>query len=83
MPDFLCKNLTYLADSVLQITSFKDHAEIKIFDYDGTLRILKQPRMNGIISAPLIDTDVYALKISQKTGLHIERIHLDPEEDRA
>ena len=56
---------------------------MKIFDYDGTLRILKQPRMNGIISAPLIDTDIYALKISQKTGLHIEKIHLDPEEDRA
>ena len=76
-------NLKYLADQVLQVTSFKDHSEMRIGDYDGTLRILKHVRLNGLICTPIAETDIFALKLSSKHGLLIERIHLDPEEDRA
>jgi len=34
-------NLVALADSVYQLTSFKDNPEMKISDYDGTIKIVK------------------------------------------
>ena len=80
---FVTDNLIYLADHVIKLTSFKDHTEMKISDYDGTLRLLKVPRIHGFISSPLPDSDVYALKLKSKSGIVVERIHLDPEEDRA
>ena len=79
----LMNNLKYLADQVLQVTSFKDHSEMRIGDYDGTLRILKHVRLHGLICPPIVPTDIFALKLSSKQGLVIERIHLEPEEDRA
>ena len=56
---------------------------MRIGDYDGTLRILKHVTMHGLVSGPVPSTDTFALKLSSKQGLVIERIHLDPEEDRA
>ena len=56
---------------------------MRIGDYDGTLRILKHVRLHGLICPPVISTDIFALKLSTKQGLVIERIHLEPEEDRA
>ncbi len=41
LPPQIKNHLVSLADSVLSITSFKDHAEMKISDYDGTLKLLK------------------------------------------
>ena len=79
----LANNLRFLADQVLQVTSFKDHTEMKIGDYDGTLKLLKQVKLHGFICSPLPETDIYALKVTKKEGLTVERIHLDPEEDRA
>ena len=65
------------------MTSFKDHAEMRIGEYDGTLRVLKHAKLHGLICSPLPPTDVFALKLSSKQGLVVERIHLEPEEDRA
>ena len=79
----LASNLRFLADQILQVTSFKDHSEMKIGEYDGTLKLLKQVRIHGFICSPLADTDIFALKVSSKNGLTVEKIHLDPEEDRA
>ena len=79
----LTSNLRFLADQVIQVTSFKDHSEMKIGEYDGTLKLLKQVKIHGFICSPLPDTDIYALKVTRKDGLTVERIHLDPEEDRA
>jgi hypothetical protein len=56
---------------------------MKIGDYDGTLRLAKLPRINGFLNSPLPQSDVYALKLKSKSGIAIEQIHLDPEEDRA
>ena len=33
--------LDYLSDVVLQLTSFKEHSELKIGEYDGTISLLK------------------------------------------
>jgi hypothetical protein len=41
LPPTVKNHLVALADSVVSITSFKDHAEMKIGDYDGTLKLLK------------------------------------------
>lgn len=79
----LVNNLKFLADQVIQITSFKDHSEMRIGEYDGTLKILKHARLHSIVPSPFPDTDIFALKLTSKSGLMIERIHLDPEEDRA
>ena len=38
---YLFNNLFFMSDLVLKITSFKDNIEMKIGDYDGTIRILK------------------------------------------
>lgn len=37
----ITNHLVALADSVYSITSFKDHAEMKIGEYDGTFKLLK------------------------------------------
>jgi hypothetical protein len=83
LPKFVNTNLISQADLVLKLTSFKDHQEMKIGDYDGTLRLLKLPKINGFINSPLPDSDIYALKLKSKSGITVEKIHLDPEEDRA
>lgn len=56
---------------------------MRIGEYDGTLRVLKHARINGLICPPVAETDTFAIKLSKKQGLVVERIHLDPEEDRA
>jgi hypothetical protein len=56
---------------------------MRIGEYDGTLRILKHVKLHGLICSPIASTDVFALKLTSKQGLIIERIHLEPEEDRA
>jgi len=78
----LFNNLFFISDMVLKITSFRDNLEMKIGDYDGTLRILKQPRLHGFIST-LTDFDVYALRLKGKSAIVVEKIHLEPESDRA
>ena len=75
-------HLDFLADSVLKLTSFKDHQEMKIGDYDGTIKLLKQPKLHGLICS-LSDFDIYALRLKGKTGIIVEKIHLEPEDDRA
>ena len=76
-------NLENLADVILQLTSFKEQAELKIGDYDGTIQLVKQARLHGLISG-LAPFDIYALKLLKgKTGIAIEKIHLEPESDRA
>lgn len=77
-------NLQNLADVVLKLTSFMEHTELKIGEYDGTIQLLKQPRLHGLICPPLSPFDIYALKLQKgKTGILIENIHLEPESDRA
>lgn len=55
---------------------------MKIGDYDGTIKLLKQPRIHGLISN-LSEFDIYALRLKGKTGIVVEKIHLEPEDDRA
>ena len=56
----------------MKLTSFKEHSELKIGEYDGTVKLLKQPRLNGLISY-LSPFDIYALKLAKgKTGIAIE-----------
>jgi hypothetical protein len=62
----------------MKITSFKDHSEMRIGDYDGTIRLLKMQRIHGVVGN-LPDSDVYALKLKSKSGIAVEKIHLDPE----
>ena len=77
-------NLEYLGDVVLKLTSFKEHSEKKIGEYDGTIQILKQARLHGLISPPLSPFDLYGLKLQKgKVGIIIEYIQLEPEEERA
>ena len=56
---------------------------MKIGEYDGTLKILKYARVHAFVPSPFPETDIFALRLTSKNGLVIERIHLDPEEDRA
>ena len=55
---------------------------MKIGEYDGTIKFMKQPRIHGLISQ-MTEFDIYAVRVKGKTGLVIEKIHLEPEEDRA
>jgi hypothetical protein len=55
---------------------------MQIGEYDGTIKLVKQPRIHGLISS-LSDFDIYALKLKGKTGIIVEKIHLEPGEDRA
>ncbi len=55
---------------------------MKIADYDGTIRLLKLPTIHSLCGLSP-DFDVYALKQKGKMGLQVEKIHLEPEEDRA
>ena len=41
LSDKIRNNLTYWADSVLKLTSFKEHQELKIGEYDGTVKLVK------------------------------------------
>ena len=82
LPKALIPHLTFTADLALKLTSFKDHQELTLGDYDGTLKLVKQPRLHGLLSG-LSDFDIYALRLKGKTGMVVERIHLEPEEDRA
>ena len=56
---------------------------MQIGDYDGTLKLLKHPKIHGLICPPLPAFDIYALKLKGKAGIVVEWIHLEPEEDRA
>jgi len=56
---------------------------MKIGEYDGTLRLLKMTKLHGLVSTPMPTTDVFALRLTSRNGLVVERIHLEPEEDRA
>ena len=78
----LSNHLTFIADSVFKLTSFKDHLEMKIGDYDGTIKLIKQPRLHGLIST-LSEFDIYALRLKGKSGIIVEKIHLEPEDDRS
>jgi len=79
---FLINNIIYLSDLSLKITSFKDYIEMEIGEYDGTLKLLKQPKIHGLISS-IGDFDIYGLKLKGKSSIVIEKIHLEPEESRA
>lgn len=59
-------SLEYVGDCVLKLTSFKEHTELKIGEYDGTIQLLKQPRLHGLICPPLAPFDIYALKLKGK-----------------
>ena len=78
----LSNKIEYLADAALKLTSFKEHIELKIGEYDGTIQLVKQPRINGLICAPLAAHDLYALKLKGKSNIVVETIHLEPEQDR-
>lgn len=73
--------LNYLikySDLVLDVKSFSD-SEDSFLDYQGSIRILKQPSINGLIGHKA-DQDIYVFK-SDKRHFKIETIHMDPEED--
>jgi hypothetical protein len=53
-----------------------------IGEYDGTIKILKQPKLHGLISH-ISEFDIYALKLKGKSGINVEKIHLEPEQDRS
>mmetsp|Transcript_88179 Transcript_88179/g.121675 ORF Transcript_88179/g.121675 Transcript_88179/m.121675 type:complete len:123 (-) Transcript_88179:51-419(-) len=76
-------NLIALSDTVLSLTSFKDNPEMKIGDYDGTLKIVKQARLHSLVNSYTTEFDIYALKLKGKSGIIVEKIHLNPEDDRA
>lgn len=82
LPKPVANHLAYLADSIFKLTSFKDHQESAIGDYDGTIKFIKQPKLHGFISV-MSEFDIYALRLKGKTGMVVEKIHLDPEEDRS
>lgn len=66
----------------MKVTSFQEHSELKIGEYDGTIQLVKQPRINGLICPPLSQFDLYALKLKGKHNIMVEYIHLEPETDR-
>lgn len=55
---------------------------MKIGDYDGTFRLLKQPQMHGLLLS-MSNFDIYALKLKGKASIALEMIHLEPENDRS
>lgn len=55
---------------------------MKIGEYDGTLTLLKQPKIHGLIST-ISEFDIYALRLKAKSSIIVEKIHLEPEEDRS
>ena len=55
---------------------------MKIGEYDGTFRLLKQPQLHGMLFY-LAASDVYALRLKSKQAIVLEQIHLEPEDDRA
>ena len=54
---------------------------MKIGEYDGTFKLLKQCRLHSLCGS-MSEFDIYALKLKQKSGSVLERIHLEPEDDR-
>jgi len=66
------------SDLVIDLKSFSD-SEDKFLDYQGSLRILKQPAINGLVGHQA-EQDIYVFK-SDKKKFIIETIHMDPEED--
>jgi len=66
------------SDLVLDIKSFSDTKD-KFLDYQGSIRILKQPAMNGLIGHQA-EQDIYVFKSDKKNFL-IETIHMDPEDE--
>ena len=55
---------------------------MQIGNYDGTIKLLKQPKLHGLICT-LSEFDIYALKLKGKIRIIVEKIHLEPEESRA
>lgn len=54
---------------------------MKIGEYDGTFRLLKQPYLHGMLMY-MPNTDIYALRLKLKQTIVLEKIHLEPEDDR-
>lgn len=54
---------------------------MKIGEYDGTFRLLKQPQLHGMLMY-MPNTDIYALRLKSKQTIVLEKIHLEPEDDR-
>lgn len=55
---------------------------MKIGDYDGTFKLIKQQTLHTL-SGFMSDFDIYALKLKSKAAIVLEKIHLEPEDDRA
>ncbi|CAI2370676.1 unnamed protein product [Moneuplotes crassus] len=66
------------SDLVLDLKSFSDSQD-EFLDYQGSIRILKQPAINGLVGHKA-DQDIYVFK-SDKKNFKIETIHMDPEVD--
>ena len=82
LPEHTQEALFSTADYVLSVTSFKENVELQVGDYEGTLRILKVPRLH-IIAGWQLEFEVWGFRISKgRSGMQIEQIHLEPEEDR-
>ena len=67
-----------MSDLVFEIKSFSD-SEYKFLDYQGTIQILKQPAINGLIGHKS-SHDIYVFKSDRRKFL-IETVHLQPEEE--
>lgn len=68
------------SDLVLDFKSFSDSSE-KFLDYQGSIQILKQPTINGLIGHKA-DHDIYVFK-SDKRKFAIDVIHMDPEDGQS
>lgn len=64
----LAKHLVAHADNVWSLTSFKDHSEMQIGEYDGTFKLVKQVKLHSMCGY-MSDFDLYALKLKQKMGI--------------
>lgn len=67
------------SDLVLDMKSFSDSKD-KFLDYQGSIQILKEPTINGLIGNKS-DHDIYVFK-SDKKRFKIEVIHMDPDDDQ-
>ena len=47
---YILNHVVYLSDLLLKITSFKDHMEMQIGEYDGVLKLLKVPALHGLVN---------------------------------
>lgn len=69
------------SDLVLEMKSFTDSPD-KFLDYQGSIKLLKQPSINGLIGQNnKVDTNIFVFK-SDKKAFKIDTIHMDPEDDQ-